>query len=201
MRLMFVCTGNICRSPVAAGLLSAWAARDLGPDAGRLQISSAGVEAPEGQPMDAASLRAALELGADADVLAGHLARAVDPAELAEADLVLTMSRWQRKKVLARAPRQLRRTFTLPEAAALLELADVQGVAELPLEQRTGELAVRLSAARAHRRVSDSDDVRDPIGRRADEHRRTAERIATELRPLAAVLLAPVPATATAAAR
>lgn len=196
MQLLFVCTGNICRSPVAAGLMSAWTARDLGSDSAQVRIASAGVEAPDGQPMDADSYRAALELGGDADLLGAHLSRPLDAAEVGDADLVLTLSRWQRKKVLARAPRVLRRTFTLPEAAALLDIADVGGVADLPLEQRASELAVRLNAARARRRVSDSDDVRDPIGRRFEEHRRTAERIAADLRPLAAVLLAPVPAGA-----
>ncbi|GAB3365792.1 arsenate reductase/protein-tyrosine-phosphatase family protein [Modestobacter lapidis] len=201
MRLLIVCTGNLCRSPMAAGLLSAWAQRDLGPEGSAVLVGSAGVEAPDGHPMDADSLRAALAAGGDPETLGAHRSRALDPAEVADADLVLTMSRWQRKKVLAHAPRALRRTFTLPEAASLLGLADPRGIADLPLDQRAAELAVRLNAARARRRVSDSDDVRDPIGRRFEEHRRTAERIAGDLHPLAAVLLGSgaVPAAAATA--
>jgi protein-tyrosine phosphatase len=187
MRLLFVCTGNLCRSPLAAQLLATWAHQELGERAAEVLITSAGVEAPDGRPMDADSRRALLEAGGDPDILGNHRSRPLDPAEVTEADLVLTMTRWQRRKVLARAPRALRRTFTLPEAADLLARSGPGP--ELPFEDRARELAGRLNAARATRQVSDRDDVRDPMGRPLEVHRAVAARIATELRPLADVLL------------
>ena len=188
MAILFVCTGNLCRSPLGAQLLGTWAASDLGPDAAGMQIASAGVEAPEGQPMDADSTRALIEVGGDPAALGAHRSRALTAAELEDVDLVLTMTRWHRRKVLGLAPRALRRTFTLPEASVLLELTDAGTLAGIPLDERARTLAAALNAARARRRVSDRDDVPDPVGRPLDVHRLVAARIATELRPVADVL-------------
>ena len=46
VRVLFVCTGNTCRSPMAAAAL----AEELGSDASRVEILSAGTSAWEGQP-------------------------------------------------------------------------------------------------------------------------------------------------------
>lgn len=194
MRVLFVCTGNLCRSPLAAQLLATWAAHDLRDDVARVRIASAGVEAANGQPMDPASACALTGVGGDPAALGQHRSRAVTAADVADADLVLTMTRWHRRKVLELAPRALRRTFTLPEATALLELVDPAPIAVLRPAERAEALAVGLNSARARRSVSDQDDVADPIGRPIDVHRDVAARIAVELRPLADVLFATVPA-------
>ena len=194
MRLLFVCTGNICRSPMAAGLGATWAAADLGQEAASVLVESAGVDAPAGRPMDADSRWALIQAGGDPERLGEHRARRLVEHDVGCADLVLTMTRWHRRKVLALAPRALKRTFTLPEAAALLRSVDASPLGRLPLEARAVELAFRLNAARAHRRASDRDDVPDPIGRPADVHRDVATRIARDLRPLADVLFSPLPA-------
>ena len=181
MRVLFVCTGNLCRSPLAEGLLGAWA----GP-AGLL-VSSAGVEARDGVPMDPSSAAALRELGGDPDPFRSHRLTAADSER---ADLVLAMNRWHRRQVLERDPRALRKAFTLGEAARLLPLADRTGLGLLPVPERAGELAARLHAARARRADSGADDVADPIGRPPAEHRAMAAQVAVLLRPLADVLLA-----------
>jgi protein-tyrosine phosphatase len=117
-------------------------------------------------------------------------------SETADVDLVLTMTREHRRSVLQRDPRALRRVFTLAEAAALLPLADRTGLDLLPWDQRAGELAVRLDAARARRAGGSEDDIRDPIGQPLEVHREVAVTIAGEMRPLADVLLAPLSAPA-----
>jgi protein-tyrosine phosphatase len=188
MRVLFVCTGNICRSPLAERLLRSWAGDALGAGAAELTVGSAGTAAIDGTPMDPHSAQALTELGGNPE---GFRARRLAPGESLDADLVLTMTRAQRQLVLHADPRSLRRVFTLAEAAGLLPLADRDGLPPLPVPQRARELAVRLDAARAYRRGTDEDDVRDPIGRPLEVHRQVAARIAGALRPLADVLVSP----------
>ncbi len=132
------------------------------------------------------SAKAVRMLGADPD---GFTSRPFSSEMVEDADLVLVMTRHQRRKVLGACPRALRRTFTVPEAAALLDEADLTGVAESPLSDRARVLATRLDAARAWRRGTDTDDVRDPVDERARVHVRVAERIAADLRPLVETLV------------
>ncbi|SFT34052.1 protein-tyrosine phosphatase [Geodermatophilus amargosae] len=191
MRLLFVCTGNICRSPMAERLAAAWARQSLegSPEMNGLEVVSAGTSARHGQAMDAASARALHRVGGDP---AGFTSQQLTSGLAADADLVLTMTREHRRAVLRTTPRGLRRTFTLPEAAALLGRVDQRDLVTMPLAARTRELAARLDAARAYRAGSATDDVPDPIGRRAAVHDQVARTIATALRPLADVLFASV---------
>ncbi len=86
--------------------------------------------------------------------------------------------------MLERAPRGLRRTFTLLEAADLLSRTDVRDLRPLPLDERVREFGLRLDAGRTRRTASDTDDVLDPIGRQASVHDQVAQTIATALRTL-----------------
>ncbi|MGK5172098.1 hypothetical protein [Geodermatophilus sp. CPCC 205761] len=187
MRLLFVCTGNECRSPVAESLARAWARDALGADPGSadVHVSSAGLSATAGRPMDAHSATVLASYG----VRPGDFrARAFTPELADAADLVLTMTRAQRREVLGSTPRGLRRTFTLREAADLLLRADLAGMSRLPPDARVHDLCRRLDAARAGRGASDADDIADPVGRAASVHRDVVDAIATALRPLADVL-------------
>jgi protein-tyrosine phosphatase len=196
VHLLFVSTGNVCRSPVAERLTFSSAQRYLGAEADRLHITSAGLEAEDGRPMDSHSAKALSRLGGNAG---GFRSRRFT-AELAEtADLVITMTRQQRKAVLVATPRGLRRTFTLLEAADLLRRADADGLENLPLGDRARQLALRLDAARSRRVASEFDDIPDPIGRPSRFHQAMASTINRSIAPLAAVLLAESPAEATGA--
>jgi protein-tyrosine phosphatase len=99
LQVIFVCTGNICRSPMGAVVLGHLAAdRTLsdGPTLGeRLAISSAGTGGwHAGEPMDPRA-RAALERRGYTDD--GHLARAFDTGWLPGAGLVVCMDRGHRQ--------------------------------------------------------------------------------------------------------
>ena len=74
--ILFVCTGNTCRSPMAAAM-----ARKMG-----LQAESAGLSAFPGMPATPQALRAAQRHGGD---LAGHRARMVDAEMVKRADAVI----------------------------------------------------------------------------------------------------------------
>ena len=185
VRLLFVCTANVCRSPVAERLASLYASRSLGPAATSLEVRSAGLEAPVGREMDPRSAAALIRLGGDP---AHAYAKAFVPQMAEDAELVFTMTRSQRRAVLELTPRGLRRTFTLLEAADLLKLADVRGLEAHPLSTRAAVLARLMDAARARRRSTDADDIADPVGHRNDIHVRVATQIDEALRPLVAVL-------------
>jgi protein-tyrosine phosphatase len=185
VHVLFVSATDVRRSPVAERLAVMWAREHLGPGAGGLSIEKAGVEAIDGQEMDPHSAEALARLGGDP---AGVRARGLTADLAARADLVLTMSRSQRARVLELAPRGLRHTFTLLEAAGLLEDADLSGLDRLSPPQRVGELAVRLHHARAHHRDTQQDDIEDPAGRRSTVHHRVARTIAGAVFPLVRVL-------------
>ena len=85
-RLLFVCTGNTCRSPLAEALARR-KAEERGWD--HLEVASAGAGAMDGAPASPGALGAAARNGLD---LEGHRSRALTPDRVADADLVLTMS-------------------------------------------------------------------------------------------------------------
>jgi protein-tyrosine phosphatase len=88
-RVLFVCLGNICRSPTAEGVLRDMAAKQA-PDMA-LEVDSAGTaDYHIGAPPDARSQRAALKRGID---LSGLRARQVTPEDFENFDLVLAMDR------------------------------------------------------------------------------------------------------------
>ncbi len=153
-----------------------------------MEIRSAGLAATPGRPIEPRSARALRGLGGDPEAFTS-LRVATDLAE--GADLILTMTREQRRAVLGMRPRGLRHTFTLTEAAALLERADLDGLGELPLDHRAREFGRRLDTVRAYRTGGPADDVTDPVGRRFTVHDEVAHTIATALRPLAEVLFTP----------
>jgi protein-tyrosine phosphatase len=131
-----------------------------------VSASSAGVRAMIGHDMhpDAAQI---IELyGGDPS---GFAARQIKPKIAGEADLILTMTREHRHAVLEMAPRQLRRTFTLKEAAAIVNQAGVQ--------QIDG-----LAASRAQVPANDLLDIADPIGQSAEFFADVGEQI-VELLP------------------
>lgn len=118
-RIVIVCTGNICRSPMAEGLLRARLAQ-VG--AAAIDVSSMGVRGLEGRPATAEARKACREKGID---ISTHRARALVPEELAEADLVFTMDLVQRELVLEACPQLESRTFLLAAWPREAGLGDV----------------------------------------------------------------------------
>lgn len=91
--VLFVCTGNICRSPLAAALLErAVQARGLSD----LTVTSAGTGAWDGAPASEGAYLVGLERGLD---LSGHRARLLTRELVEQADLILTMARHHRARV------------------------------------------------------------------------------------------------------
>jgi protein-tyrosine-phosphatase len=85
-RVLLVCTGNTCRSPMAAGALR----RLLEADGGRILVESAGTAAWDDQPATEAAVRVAASAGVD---LTSHRSRRLTPTIVRGADIVLVMER------------------------------------------------------------------------------------------------------------
>ena len=95
MRIVFVCSGNICRSPLAQAMLARRLAAHGFHD---IEVASFGLVAAGGEEPIAATLEAASRTGLD---LAAHRARRFDAADLCPGDHVFVMEEAQRKDVLA----------------------------------------------------------------------------------------------------
>jgi protein-tyrosine phosphatase len=160
-RVLHVCTGNICRSPMAERLTRAGLEQRLGPDARRFVVESAGTWGHSGSPMEPHALSVLAAAGVDGS---DFRARELVAEHVVAADLVLGATREHRAAAVVLHPRAASRTFTLREFARLAAAVDPAALtADDPVE-RAREL-VRAAAGQRGlvppERPSD-DDLADP---------------------------------------
>jgi protein-tyrosine phosphatase len=168
VRILVVCSANQCRSPLAAASLRAHAeVREL-----PVVVTSVGTQALPGVPATDPTVQAGRKLGLD---LTLHASTRVEPAAVADADLVVAMERRHVQELVVLAPGTFGRTFTLRELA---RRGDAVGA------RRPGEsTAAWLARVAKGRRPADMlgasaiDDIADPTGSRASDHLSTAEEI------------------------
>ena len=92
--IMFVCTGNLCRSPMAMGLLRQRLAEEgLGL---RYQVTSTGVWAVDGRPASENGVKVMAERDID---ISDHVARTITAGDVAEAELILVMSKEHKRMI------------------------------------------------------------------------------------------------------
>ena len=92
-RVLLVCTGNICRSPLAEALLLR-TLKERGIEG--VEVTSAGTGAWDGAPASEGAYLVGLERGLD---LSGHRARLLTRELVEQADMILTMARHHRARV------------------------------------------------------------------------------------------------------
>ncbi len=147
--VLFVCIGNVCRSPYAELLLRARLG-DLGV-ADRFDVGSAGVRAEVGRPMHRRMSARLQEAGVSSD---GFLARQFTERMVDPPGVLLALTKEIRARVLGDVPGALRRTFTLLEFATL-----AAGAAPgLTVQELVTDCNDRRSAA-----ALEEYDVPDPI--------------------------------------
>jgi protein-tyrosine phosphatase len=106
--LLFLCLGNICRSPFAA-VLAERRLRERGLDG--IRVASAGLRASQAPASPPDAVAAAAGYGID---LGGHRARDVAAEEIAAADVIVVMEVAQVAQVRARFPEAVDRVHLLP---------------------------------------------------------------------------------------
>ena len=186
--ILVVCSGNICRSPVAEGLLRRGVQRRFGAEAP--EVSSAGTIGLEGSSATQESVQAAGERGVD---ISTHVARRLTDAMVQRADLVVCMAAEHRAEIEQRVPAAIDRTFTLKELTRLLE----DDAPAAP--QGEGTLAARAAAAAATRRTGGSanpydEDIVDPLGMPLETYRAIAWELDEWIERMLAGLFGPVAA-------
>ena len=105
--ILVICIGNVCRSPMAACLLSR-----VMPTC---EVTSAGLAPPVGAPADPSAVRLLVREGLD---IGGHRARAIDDALVAAADLILVMDSEQREEIERIFPMARGKTHRICESTA-----------------------------------------------------------------------------------
>lgn len=108
--ILFLCTGNTCRSPLAEGV-----ARQLVRERGlQLAVSSAGVAARDGEPASPEAVRAARELGID---LGAHVSQLLTRRMALDAALILALGPQHRDFLCVLAPEAVSRVHVLRDFA------------------------------------------------------------------------------------
>ena len=177
-RILTVCTGNICRSPTAALLLT----EALSPYVD-VEVISRGTKALIGQSMPIQAQQLIDGQRTDPSL---HTARQVDEESVITADLILTMAREHRRSVVSAYPTTLRRAFTLREFAAVTRqtaadfLANPTRQGSETVEERMREgiaFAASMRGTIPPPSSSSEFDVVDPYGRPDDIYRASFEEI------------------------
>lgn len=176
-RILFVCTGNTCRSPMAEGLFNL-IARQRGFQG---EARSAGVLAADGMPISDHAAEILRERGSEVKAASQPLTR-----EMAEwADLILTMTTGHKRLVIEMFPDAVEKTFALKEFAAgngemdaaLKEREKLE--AELQIKQALNQpiSEEEKNRLREMERQLPNCDIADPFGGNLEVYRRCAGEI------------------------
>lgn len=175
LRVLFVCTANLCRSPIAEHLLRS----KLQAHEARWAVRSAGVAARNGLSLPAPTVRVLDESGIR---VATWQTTRLTVELVRRADLVLTADADHRRFVVSMAPAAVSRTFTILELARLLTLSGLQLATNEPGGLASSMVeAAAVGRGRPQSRDAHSIDISDPINRPAAELRHTADRIGDAL--------------------
>ena len=130
MRVLFVCTGNTCRSPMAEGIFNRLSegAFSRGLCVGGERVSENAVKAMQ-------------KLGID---ISAHVSRQLCGEDIAESGLVLTMTHAHKAAILFAYPEASDKVFSLGEYAGGKDVCDPYGGDEAVYEECARELYVYI---------------------------------------------------------
>lgn len=173
VRVLMVCTGNICRSPMMERILEA-AVEERGLHA---VVTSAGTWAREGEPMQPFAAATLSDHGLDAG---GFHATPLTETLITSADLVVTATREHRAHVVGLVPGAVRHTFTLLELARIASNAPAPPASDVGADGAGLREAVAWAAqmrGSVPRPAEGADDLDDPLGAPLEVYRERAETI------------------------
>ncbi|MFT4246370.1 MAG: low molecular weight phosphatase family protein [Micrococcaceae bacterium] len=172
-KIMFVCTGNICRSPFGERVLQAGLDK-LSPRAFEVTSSGTyGMLSYDG--MAAKSAELVESFGAEVD---DFEPRRMNDRMIEDSDLIFGLTQDHRAEIMARVPKSTRKTFTLREFARCLERATLPNAKDIytawtNLVAQCADLRSQVSVE------AEDDDVLDPYGRSM----RTYKKMALQMMP------------------
>lgn len=189
--ILAVCTGNICRSPLAEQLLA-----KAFLDVPEVKVSSVGTQAMVGSGMPPHSLAIAHRLGVHSPE--DHISRQMTADELQTGDLILAMDGEHRRLIAETNPRVATKIFTVREFARLANattdadlLIEFQAVRPTSTVERlrTGVVCVALGRGMTPppERLED-DDVVDPYGHDLNVYERSADELVPAINSTASIL-------------
>ena len=185
--ILHVCTANQIRSPMAELMMIARLKRRFGPAAESLLVTSAGLSATPGVPMQPLAIA---ELSRRKIAAEGFTSTSLEPDMVGHAHLVLTATRRQRDEIVAIVPDALHRTFAWREMAWLLQETKPRDLPGSSLVERVINLS---ELARRRRGYAPSIaphllDVADPMGRPRSSYWRAARQIEAAVNATVGVL-------------
>jgi len=131
-KILFVCVGNQCRSPMAEHLFKQILARSQNPKAREIAVTSASTGMYDGAPASRKTVEVMRRRGID---LAGFRAKQATLELIDWADLVLAVDRRNKKAIINMFPDAAAKTFTLKEYAGNDNNPDVEDPVGQPIEQ------------------------------------------------------------------
>ena len=174
MKVVFVCTGNICRSPMAEALLRHGLAER---GCNSIEVSSVGTWAMGGNPAMPEAVETLRALGID---LSQHRSRDVDEAEMAAADVIVVMTSVHVRELKTAVPDATPKVLMLKELTEITPAPVPDGA---PARER---LQALLTGTKPESRRS--LDVDDPIGLPLGAYERCAKEIQAGVDVLVATL-------------
>ena len=174
MHIMFVCTGNICRSPMGELLLTRYLAGTT------VQVSSAGTRGLPRCQMDPSSARLMTSVNIEPS---GFRSRRLTRSMAESADLILSFEKEQRKDIVALAPGAVRYTFLLNDFANMCQYCAQNGmVSGLTIQERLASVIKVSSMIRPM--LPTPKDIDDPHGKSFDKFRIAANQTNNALRTM-----------------
>ena len=119
MNIIFVCTGNTCRSPMAEGFF-----KTLCADSAAFDVCSRGIAAIDGMSASEYSVIAASELGSD---ISSHASHQITQDDVSWADFIFTMTSSHASVLKAAFPEAAQKIFTIAEFALSADVSDPYG--------------------------------------------------------------------------
>jgi protein-tyrosine phosphatase len=178
-QVLFVCTGNVCRSPTAEWFLNQRLSQ-VGPD--DVSVESVGTMGSS-MPVPQSLLDAGADFGLD---LSDHVSHRMEVDTIRRADLVVGMAREHVREVVLADPPSLAKSFTLRE---LMRLGQQAGPREGG--HSLAEWLGKVGAGRRHVELigeSPRDDIPDPMGGAPEDFRQLVAELAVLTRALHALV-------------
>ena len=148
MNILFVCTGNTCRSSIAEGIFKE---KLKTINEKNIKVSSAGISAVEGQPANEKSIKVLKSKGIDISL---HRSKQLTDDMVNGSDLILTMTLSHKKIIKECFLNSINKVFTLKEYAQIisnekiyrnnLDIADPYGMDYNVYDQSMREIETEL---------------------------------------------------------